>query len=442
MAAGGRRRLWAVLAACGLLALWLLARSGGEEADEAWVGSDGWRYLTIVDAGSSGCRAHVFRWRKPPRGGVEVDPHHNNLKVKPGLSTFAENPSGAGASLKPLLDFVLSEIPEDQWARSPVYLKATAGLRMVDKKPREAILESVRDALAASPLKFDDRKAGALVIAGTDEGGYGWMSVNYLMGNLQGDVKPSDFVGVVEMGGASAQVTQIKGSGDTVPRGYGFSFAIGGKTYDLYTHSYLGYGLEQARARVSGHLEAKAGGGEVRDPCLNAGFAKAKADARQDVYDGPAGDVRGLGDAEGCRRAAEKVLFPPPPPCKYGSCALGGEYQPPSLPTGKLLVFENFYYTARLLGLGIPDLAPRDFSKGAREACGMEWAALQASDMPRDGSPKDELNKLCFSATYLDLFLTRGVGVDGKTAVKVMQQVGEFGIDWSLGAAIHEASLL
>ena len=72
----------------------------------------------------------------------------------------------------------------------------------------------------------------------------------------------------------------------------------------------------------------------------------------------------------------------------------------------------------------------------------MEWAALQASDMPRDGSPKDELNKLCFSATYLDLFLTRGVGVDAKTAVKVMQQVGEFGIDWSLGAAIHEASLL
>ena len=32
------------------------------------------------------------------------------------------------------------------------------------------ILESARDALAASPLKFDDRKKGAKVIAGTDEG--------------------------------------------------------------------------------------------------------------------------------------------------------------------------------------------------------------------------------------------------------------------------------
>ena len=49
-----------------------------------------WRWIVIVDAGSSGCRAHVFRWRKRStamRGGsqaVDVDPAHNNLKVKPG----------------------------------------------------------------------------------------------------------------------------------------------------------------------------------------------------------------------------------------------------------------------------------------------------------------------------------------------------------------------
>ena len=40
----------------------------------------------------------------------------------------------------------------------------------------------------------------------------------------------------------------------------------------------------------------------------------------------------------------------------------------------------------------------------------MSWGALQASDIPRDGSGKEETNKLCFSATYLDLFLEKGVG--------------------------------
>ena len=141
---------------------------------------------------------------------------------------------------------------------------------MVAEGPREQILESVRDALAASPLKFDDRKKGAKVIAGTDEGGYGWMSVNYLLGNLHGDAEPSDFVGVVEMGGASAQVTQI--ASKNVPEGYGFSFVMGTKTYKLYTHSYLGYGLEQAREKLSAELASNRK--SVEDPCLNDGFKR------------------------------------------------------------------------------------------------------------------------------------------------------------------------
>ena len=55
--------------------------------------------------------------------------------MKPGLSTFESHPSDAGASLKPMLDFVLNEIPEDQWSSSPILLKATAGLRMVAEGP-------------------------------------------------------------------------------------------------------------------------------------------------------------------------------------------------------------------------------------------------------------------------------------------------------------------
>jgi len=400
-------------------------------------GKAGWRYLTIVDAGSSGCRAHVFRWRPAPHG-VDVDPRHPNLKVKPGLSTFESHPSDAGASLKPMLDFVLNEIPEDQWSSSPILLKATAGLRMVAEGPREQILESVRDALAASPLKFDDRKKGAKVIAGTDEGGYGWMSVNYLLGNLHGDAQPSDFVGVVEMGGASAQVTQI--ASKNVPEGYGFSFVMGSKTYKLYTHSYLGYGLEQAREKLSAELASNRK--SVEDPCLNDGFKRPEP--RNDVYDGHATlPVNGKGDASACRKAIESALFSLRGSCAYQSCSFDPNvYQPSDLASGRLLAFENFYYTGQMLGVPRPDASPRDFGTGATEACSMSWGALQASDIPRDGSGKEETNKLCFSATYLDLFLEKGVGVAPASTVKVMQQVGEHGIDWSLGAAISEASSL
>ena len=424
-----------------------LLSSGGasEVSGSGLAGVAGvWRYLTVVDAGSSGCRAHVFRWRVLGDGQVEVDPTHNNLKVKPGLSSFASAPSEAGASLSPLTDFMREEIPEEQWSRSPVFLKATAGLRMVDAGPREAILESVRDAIAASPFKFDDRAAGARVIAGTDEGGFGWMSVNYLMGNLDGKAKPSDYVGVIEMGGASAQVTQISSSKQKPPSGYEFDFKMGGSDYRLYTHSYLGYGLEQAREGLSKHLVDKANGDRVKDPCLNSGFAKAADDARADVYDGPSGvDVRGVSKGhDECKRAVEHALFWRRDACEFSSCSFNNVYQPHDLASGRLLVFENFYYTAKMLGTPTPDAAPKDFAAGAKEACELDWASLADSNMPKDGSDKAELNKLCFSATYLDLFLERGVGVPSSANVKVMQQVGDHGIDWSLGAAIKEASII
>ena len=425
-----------------LVVIPLVSGGGGATDGEGALRGSGWRWVTIVDAGSSGCRAHVFRWRTGRSGVVEVDPTHNNLKVKPGLSSFKDDPGAAGASLAPLLDFVRSEIPEGEWASSPIFLKATAGLRMTPAGPREQILESVRDALSASPLKFDDREAGALVIEGTDEGGFGWMSVNYLMGNLDGHAKHGDFVGVVEMGGASAQVTQIRDSAKPQPGGYSFDFKVGKQPFHLYTHSYLGYGLEQARETLSAHLVERARGGRVKDPCLNAGFEKEAAEPRIDVYDGPSAvDLRGVaGDHAECARAVEKSLFSRDDPCGFESCSFNGIFQPPNLPKGKLLAFENFHYTAQMLGVGQPDTSAADFKAAARDACAAEWTAFQASPYPKDGSEKFELNKLCFSATYLALFLEKGVGVDARAKIKVQQQVGDHGIDWSLGAAIKEAT--
>ena len=49
------------------------------------------------------------------------------------------------------------------------------------------------------------------------------MSVDYLLGNLHGDAEPSDFVGVVEMGGARRKSPRSP----RFAEGYGFSFVMG-----------------------------------------------------------------------------------------------------------------------------------------------------------------------------------------------------------------------
>ena len=49
------------------------------------------------------------------------------------------------------------QVPEDQWKNTPIWLKATAGLRLVEKNEALAVLNSVRDFLGDaknSPFYF------------------------------------------------------------------------------------------------------------------------------------------------------------------------------------------------------------------------------------------------------------------------------------------------
>ena len=175
-------------------------------------------YLAMIDAGSSGCRAHVFRYGKLGSidGPMYVLPQHLSRKVKPGLSSFAKTPNDAGVSLKGLVDFVKEQVPESDWATTPIWLKATAGLRMLEHAESSAVLTSVRAFLgdkAQSPFLF--RTSWARIISGNEEGGFGWIAYNYLK-KIIGPKRVLTAEGaiqapyaVVEMGGASSQVSQL-----------------------------------------------------------------------------------------------------------------------------------------------------------------------------------------------------------------------------------------
>lgn len=48
-----------------------------------------------------------------------------------GISSYADNPAGAGASLKPCLAKAMTVIPAEQQGETPTYLGATAGMRLL-----------------------------------------------------------------------------------------------------------------------------------------------------------------------------------------------------------------------------------------------------------------------------------------------------------------------
>lgn len=378
-------------------------------------------YITIIDAGSSGCRAHVFSYWV--RGGVvHIEPRHNNMKVRPGLSTFADHPDDAGSSLLPLVDFIKSEVPVEERRSTPVLVKATAGLRMVPPEASEAILRSVQQTLSAEFAEVDAR-----IISGIEEAGFGWLSVNTLADSFE----TSEFIGTIELGGASAQVTQ-RATDVSLPQSNSFKFNLGRKDFELYAVSYLGYGQEKARGTLTDYLSVQ---GLTTDPCLPSGYPQTGG-----VYD----PVPGAASAADCRSAVTASLFPASEPCAFeiGCSGMQGAAQPSGIldQSDRLLLFENFYYTAAMLGLPMPEAAVQDYAAAATRVCDMDWAALEVSEYPKDGSEKDELAKLCFSATYIAVFLSKGLGLSDDKPILIQHDIQGHDIDWSLGAAIVDAT--
>ena len=353
-------------------------------------------YLAMIDAGSSGCRAHIYRYGKlgSIEGALYVLPQHISKKVKPGLSTFAKSPGAAGASLADLVAFVKEKVPERDWAVTPIWLKATAGLRMLEEAQSDLVLKSVRAYLAdkaTSPFVF--KQSWASIISGNEEGGFGWIGFNYLK-KIIGPKKKKGLeaqlpYAVIEMGGASAQVSQIAPTAKDaaeIPEEFKFSFTIEGEAYTLYTHSYLGYGAEQAREglnklllrnvslegtqgqrrlesgyrKLSNATAAAGMVGRISDTCLNEGYIRADGVAPKEAYEGPKGKHSVVGSAKlpGTCSGSLRHLFSQHSTkgkaCNKakGPFSFNCIYQPAFIADSpNLLVFENFYYMASAIGV-------------------------------------------------------------------------------------------
>lgn len=78
------------------------------------------------------------------------------MRLNPGLSSYAVNPTNAGDSLKDLLDFAKRRVPPAFWADTEIRLMATAGLRLVDVVVQDKILDSCRRVLRVSGFRFAD----------------------------------------------------------------------------------------------------------------------------------------------------------------------------------------------------------------------------------------------------------------------------------------------
>ncbi|KAK7368048.1 hypothetical protein VNO80_10070 [Phaseolus coccineus] len=395
------------------------------------------RYQIIVDGGSTGTRVHVFKYRS----GVALQFGKEGLasmRVNPGLSAFAEVPDGAGGSVSDLVEFAKGRIPRESWGETSIRLMATAGLRMLDAEVQERILESCRKVLRNSGFKFMDNWAS--VITGSDEGVYAWVVANYALGTLGGD--PLDTTGIVELGGASAQVTFV--SREPVLPSFSRTVKFGNITYNLYSHSFLHFGLNAAHDSWKESLRdfnlASQSVQERIDPCTPTGYSY-NAESLKFPPSSVSGKthyhstVQTRGNFSECRSAALMLLQKGKESCSHQHCDLGSTFIPNL--QGKFLATENFYHTSKFFGLR-PRAYLSKLMTAGQEFCGEDWLRLKEKYVSHN---EEDLLRYCFSSAYIVALLhdSLGVALDDER-VKVANQVGSIPLDWALGAFILQTA--
>nr|CAB3242707.1 ectonucleoside triphosphate diphosphohydrolase 5 [Phallusia mammillata] len=210
-------------------------------------------FSIMIDAGSTGSRVHVYKFSSNSVSAAPTLVDELFEQVKPGLSSYAENPQEGAASIKTLLEIAKERVPQSQWASTPLSLKATAGLRLLPAEQAENLLDEVKKLFHQYQFVLDESPVS--VMDGTDEGIYGWISVNFLLKRLGGSDANQFTVGCIDLGGGSMQITFAPHEIDTISnskQSFLSDVSVFNSKIKLYTHSYLGFGLMSAREASMG----------------------------------------------------------------------------------------------------------------------------------------------------------------------------------------------
>jgi hypothetical protein len=329
----------------------------------------------------------VYRWIAVKDSLVNFT-HDHFLEVTPGLSSFKEKPLLAGKSIVPLLDLAKKEVPSELQGETGVYVKATAGLRLLGEETQIQILDSVFLTIESFPFRC--KREWISVIDGQEEAVGAWVTVNYLLGKLS---SPSSTVGVLDLGGASTQLSCAPASAvESRDSDKVVSVSIGSSVVKIYVVSWLRYGLIEFRKRVDevvlsigmskGHTS-----GATHHPCY-----PKQHDTAVDIR-GERIQIHGTGDFDACSAAVAsvfKALEYSPPPC-----------------AGRFLAISYYIDVLQSVGLG-PLVGVSDIINRAASLCNLTLPQLSPL---LDGAKSGFDVRVCGDLIYIAALLSGPVGL-------------------------------
>ncbi|KAK7067590.1 hypothetical protein SK128_011566, partial [Halocaridina rubra] len=230
-------------------------------------------YAIVMDGGSSHSEIFVFMWDgEKALDTADVKLAHSCF-IAGGVSKFVDRVDDLRDYLKNCLKEAETYVPLAYHSKTPFYVGATAGMRILrDFDPEGAllVLKSLLEVLSKD-TPFLILPENIAILKGTEEGISGWIAVNYLLKNLK-QTKDST-VATLDVGGASMQVTSVVANNSQWTPENIFLFR---RNHTVLSQSFLCYGITEAQHRYNFLLTTENGSlakdeTTLIDPCLPEG---------------------------------------------------------------------------------------------------------------------------------------------------------------------------
>uniref|UniRef100_A0A915AUY6 Nucleoside-diphosphatase mig-23 n=3 Tax=Parascaris univalens TaxID=6257 RepID=A0A915AUY6_PARUN len=417
-------------------------------------------YGVIIDAGSTGSRLFLYRWKVvSDRRLIDMHPALDEFsravvkKANPGLSTFANNPENATDYIRPLLDYAVKYVPVSKQPYTPIFIFATAGMRLIPIRQQEAIMKNLHTNLPlVTPLQVIAEHIR--VIEGKWEGIFSWIAVNYILGRFnrnESEAARPPTVGMIDMGGASLQIAIELSSKD---RGGGHAIEtvnLGCRDdsdifrYRLFVTTFLGYGVNEGLRKYEQLLgdtllaENKTSRqAYIRDSCLPTNLVKtvSRKDGSQFVR-------KGVGDWDECVAQLSDLVARSGvnDECEVSNCYLGQVVAPKiSLSDMELYGFsECWFSTEDVLSLG-GQYNYTLLSTKARDFCRLRWSTIQSRSRLRlyPKANEDRLRSQCFKSAWIAAVLHKGFSLDKfRNRFRSAFDISGEEVQWTLGAMLY-----
>ncbi|XP_022080921.1 ectonucleoside triphosphate diphosphohydrolase 8-like [Acanthaster planci] len=431
----------------------------------------------VFDAGSSHTSMAVYQWLADTTKGTGVVGQLAFAREcgDAGLSSYANDPEGVVPGLQDCLDLAELVLPEYTRKDVPLFLAATAGMRLLnatDPGKSDAVFEVVRRTFADTPFYFENEKSQVRILSGNKEGTSSWISANYLGENLgvepvtggivdvltpREPIPTRPTLGALDLGGASTQITFIPEDPSQIPAEYRSKLRLYGTDYELYTHSFLCYGADEGTRRLEANLVKESGFAEVTlNPCSPVGYSyvvtgeylwKAPCSKGPKAMEGWGSEVtpapgvtedvmasieyrlNGTGNPDECYRVT-KSLFDFNATCAVAPCSFNGVYTP--LPRGSFKGISNYAYTTAGIGLTTTPTID-EFISAADDYCRKTYEELKVL-------PEKMKYKIlyCFRSMFIRALLFDAYKFDEKTwDIEFTSEVNGIDFGWALGFAIN-----